>query len=281
MLLGLFVFSNASFATNSLPDAKKVMIVVMENFGYKATLKVPYFKDFRKKSASMANFHAETHPSQNNYGAMVAGSHTLFRADKISDVDTNSIVDLLEAKGLDWKIYAEDYPGNCFLGATAGNYVRRHNPIISFKSTQTNPARCARIVNSNQLETDILNNKVPAFSMYIPDVKNDGHDTGGAAYAADFMKKYFEPKFANPNFMKDMLFILTFDESGMIPIFKPGFSFSNKIFTAFYGSMVQPGIESKTKYNHYNMLRTIEDMFQIGNLGKNDSVAEPITDIWK
>jgi hypothetical protein len=35
------------------------------------------------------------------------------------------------------------------------------------------------------------------------------------------------------------------------------------------------------RYNHYNVLRTIEDNFGLEPLTANDRDAAPITDIWK
>ena len=67
------------------------------------------------------------------------------------------------------------------------------------------------------------------------------------------------------------LLIVTFDED-------QGTS-SNHIATIFVGPMVKPGKYAE-KINHYNVLRTIEDMFGLGRLGSSKS-ATPITDVWK
>jgi acid phosphatase len=43
---------------------------------------------------------------------------------------------------------------------------------------QTNPARCQHVVNAAVLATDIANGTLPDYGFYVPDVTNDGHDTG-------------------------------------------------------------------------------------------------------
>ena len=54
---------------------------------------------------------------------------------------------------------------------------------------------------------------------------------------------------------------------------------NNHIATIFVGAMVKPGKYSE-KINHYNVLRTIEDMYKLPRLA-NAANAKPITDAWK
>ncbi len=271
----LFPFS--AHAAGSLPQFKKVMIVLMENASFKSALKQDGFAEFAEMGALLTNHHGVVHPSQANYVALTAGDHKFVKGDSNQTVDVKHIGDLLEAKGLDWKAYAEDYPENCFLGAREGKYVRKHVPFLSYKNVQDNPGRCNRIVNMNRLDDDIVAGTIPAFSLLVPNLDNDGHDTG-PAFASDWLKKYLGPKVKNPAFMKDMLLVITYDESGFSPF---TFSFTNRIYTVLIGDSVIPGSKVKTKTNHYDMLRTVEDGFGIGNLGREDSVAEAITGIWK
>ena len=54
----------------------------------------------------------------------------------------------------------------------------------------------------------------------------------------------------------------------------------------FLGDMVKPANQQDPKalgkfYNHYSVLRTIEDNFGLQPLTQNDRNASPITDIWK
>ena len=51
------------------------------------------------------------HPSQPNYWTMTAGDYFGHKSDANFDLNVTNIVDLLEAKGLTWKAYQEDYPG--------------------------------------------------------------------------------------------------------------------------------------------------------------------------
>lgn len=66
------------------------------------------------------------------------------------------------------------------------------------------------------------------------------------------------------------LLVVTFDEDDFTP--------ANHLPTVFYGANVKPGSYGET-INHYNVLRTVEDMYGLPYLG-NDATAAPITDTW-
>jgi hypothetical protein len=258
----------------SLAPFKKVFLIVLENEDATNALDQPYLAELASRGASLTNFHAVVHPSQGNYFAMTSGSPLGMQflwGDWTVTKDVSNIADLLEAKGLTWKSYAEDYPGGCFTG-DSGKYKRKHNPFISYKSIQTDPARCARIVNANTLEGDIADGKLPDFSFYVPNMDDDGHDTD-VSFASKWLKRAFDARLSDPRFINDMLFVVTFDES---QTFTP----KNPIYTVLYGPGVMAGAKSESWYNHYSILRTIEDAFGLGTLGRKDDRAVSISGIW-
>ncbi len=255
------------------PSFKKVMIIIFENTSYQEAASQPFFSSFAGQGALLTDFDAETHPSQGNYIALVSGDYQGVTTDKPVNLGGRQIGDLLEARGLTWKVYAQGYPGGCFLGARSGNYVRKHVPFLSFTEVQSNPGECANITDDSGLKDDIASGRLPDFSLFIPDIKNDGHDTG-AAYADNWLSSYFGPLMKDPAFMKDMLLVVTFDEDDKSTA-------ANRIFTALYGPSVAQGSVSDAHYTHYSLLRTIEDAYGLGDLGRNDASAQPITGIWK
>jgi hypothetical protein len=54
--------------------------------------------------------------------------------------------------------------------------VRKHNPFISWKSVRESPEKCAKIVNSAQLDVDLAAGQLPQYSFYTPTMDNDGHE---------------------------------------------------------------------------------------------------------
>ncbi|MEO5668845.1 MAG: alkaline phosphatase family protein [Bdellovibrionota bacterium] len=249
----------------------RAIFVIFENTNYLSAINQPFFKRLADNGAHFSNFMSITHPSQGNYVALSSGALNGVTGDSEYNLDADNIVDLLEAKGLKWKIYAEGYPGNCFTGTSSGNYARKHNPFISFLNIQRDPKRCANIVSADQFDRDALNNSLPEYVFYIPDKRNDGHDTG-VAFADNWYAKRFLPYLNDKKFMDNTVLISTFDESG--------FSIRNQIYTSIVGPNVQSGVIGDA-FNLYSLLTLIEDNWNLGNLGKQDVTANPIQNIWK
>lgn len=251
----------------------KVFIIVLENTDYRAAMAQAYLKDLASKGANLSNFFALTHPSYPNYLALTAGSTFGITSDGQTDLDKTNIVDLLEAKGISWKVYAEQYPNNpCYKGIISNGYVRKHTPMLSFVDVQNNPTRCAKVVSAQQLSQDIASNNLPQYSLYIPDMDNDGHDTG-IRFAAKWLQGFLTPLQDNKNFSAGTLVVVTFDE---------GLEGStNQIYTVLLGEPIKPGSVNNTRYTHYDLLRTIEDNFKLGNLGREDAKASFISGVWQ
>jgi hypothetical protein len=254
------------------PSFKRIVIVVLENENEQNAIEQPFMKRLAARGAYLGSFEAITHPSQPNYIAMVAGDVHGVEDDGNVDLDVRHLGDLLEARGLRWKVYAEGYPGKCRLDGRIGPYVRKHVPFLSFKNVQSDPARCAKIVNASELYDDIAAGTLPEYALYIPDRNNDGHDTD-VAFADRWLEVTFGPLLDDPRFIQDTLLVVTFDESKHFG--------GNRIYTAFYGDSVIEGTVSEHPWNHYSVLRTIEESFQLGTLGLNDQSAEPIGGIWR
>jgi hypothetical protein len=271
--ISIFTAQN-SFAdyTAGARGFQKVIWIVMENTNQKDALKQPFFAELNKRGAFLSKMGGEWHPSQPNYIAMVAGSIMGVLLDFNITLNDRHLGDLLESHGRTWKAYAEGYPGNCYLGAQSGNYVRKHVPFLSFKNIQEDPARCANVVNADQFDKDLANNSLPNYSFYTPDLNNDGHNTS-SAFAAQALEKRFGSLIRNPEFLKDTLFIVTFDESETY--------FGNSIYTALVGANVIPGIVNTQRLNHVALLRMIEDEWNLGSLNRFDRYARVVDGIWR
>jgi phospholipase C len=214
------------------------------------------------------NMFAETHPSQGNYVAMISGFTYNIKNDKNVDLDGMHIGDLLEAKKLTWKVYAEDYPGNCFLKSTSGKYARKHVPFLSFTNVTTNPKRCSYIQDTSQFESDVKNKKLPEYSLYIPNLKDDGHDS-----PTSFAGQWFVNNFQSILDKKeDILFVITFDEGNSTK--------KNQIYTVLIHPKISPNSVNTQTLNHVSLLKMIEDEFDLGNLGQGDLTAEKIDSLW-
>ena len=160
-----------------------------------------------------------------------------------------------------------------------GNYVRRHVPFLSFREVQQK--WCDRVIRVDSSKSDNYfvqdaRKGLVAYSFYTPNLNHDGHDTN-AQTAGAWVKKFLSDTFGE-KLRQGTLVVVTFDESGG--------NADNRIYTLFLGDMVKPANQQDPKalaklYNHYSVLRTIEDNFGLEPLTANDRNATPITDIWK
>lgn len=67
------------------------------------------------------------------------------------------------------------------------------------------------------------------------------------------------------------MFVVTFDEDD-------GGTDDNKVYTALFGPDFHRKSKAKTdkkRYNHYSLLRTIEDNWKLGTLKQHDEKAVP------
>ncbi|CAG8480884.1 13946_t:CDS:1 [Racocetra fulgida] len=112
-----------------------------------------------------------------------------------------------------------------------------------------NSTRCAKIVAGTQLDSDITAGQVPQFVYYVPNQKNDGHDTG-VAFANNWLQNWLEPKLTQPAFTNNTLIFITFDEDDGTE--------GNHIYSALVGSPVVPPTNhnDNTACTHYSYLAT-------------------------
>jgi phospholipase C len=250
----------------------RVLHIILENSDYEKSLENLYLASLAKKGVLFTDYHAITHPSYPNYLAMMSGETFGVLGDDQIDIDAKSVADLLEAKKLTWRNYADDYPGSCFLGAVHKRYARKHVPFISFKHVQSDPKECAKMGSSDDFQNDWSKNKMPEYGFFTPDLDHDGHDTG-VKVSSKWLKSFLEPLLKDSEKMKGTLIVITYDEAGGEP--------TNHIYTVFVGPTVKSNFEYTQKTNHYDVLRTIEDNFGLGTLGKKDASAHGIENIWK
>ncbi|KAG0327210.1 hypothetical protein BG000_001043 [Podila horticola] len=250
----------------------KFFMIVFENMDYRKVAANPYFSSLAKKGNLLTNYHAITHPSQPNYIAMISGSTQGCKDNKDYNFESKNLIDILEPKDISWKAYQENYPGDCYLEDSLDKlYRRKHNPFISFTDITTNPTRCAKIVNADELDTDLANHALPQFSFFTPNMNNDGHDTS-VSFAADWLERFIEDKLSNPAFMTNTAILVTFDEDDSSTDSRKNVSEKNRIHSILLGGAVHsaPGTTDNTAYNHFSILATLEKNWKLDNLSQKD-----------
>src|SRR5215472_7790246 len=192
--------------------------------------------------------------------------------------------------------------GHARLGATettnlasrGDQYAAKHNPFVYFHAIIDDQARCDRhVVNLERLPQDLASAATTANYVFItPNLCSDGHDTqcsdgeiGGLAGIDRFLRTWVPRIEAAPAFSADGMLVITFDESdgagadgssaccGERPLpgarFPPGFNGpgGGRVGAIVLSPFVAPGTVSAIPYNHYSLLRTVEEIFGLPPLG--------------
>ena len=80
-----------------------------------------------------------------------------------------------------------------------------------------------------------------------------------------------DPKtaYANSNIPEGTLVVITFDEADYDATgYDTNYDGPNQIYTVLLGDMITPGTQVATPYNHYSLIRTVEENFDLGSMGR-------------
>jgi hypothetical protein len=169
-------------------------------------------------------------------------------------------------------------------------YAARHNPFVYFHSVLDDKARCrSHVVALDKLGPDLRKLRTTRHYTFItPDLCSDGHDDecanpkqkGGYAGIDQFLRKWVPRILHSRGYRKNGLLVITFDESESGAdscCFTP--TGPNTPAQGIYGAgggrtgtlllspWIKPGSQNPTPYNHYSLLRSVEDIFGVGHLG--------------
>jgi hypothetical protein len=207
----------------------------------------------------------------------------------------------LERAGLTWKGYYEDLPEPGALVFTASNpafdngtrktalYASKHSGFLNFASVQADPQRARKIVDFRQLDADITAGRLPNFALIVPNQCNEMHGLHGENVPADcdganpdglirrgdeVVGALVARLQATPAWKSrdNMAIVITFDEGSgktregccaVTPDAPSNFG-GGHIPTLVITNHGARGIADDTPYNHYSLLRTIEDAFGLG-----------------
>jgi hypothetical protein len=255
-------------AAGSVPTPDHVVVAVMENHAYNQIIgssSAPYINALKSGGAVLTSSYAITHPSQPNYFALFSGATQGITDDGCYTAGFSSAPNLaseLAAAGKTWGSYNESLPSQGSTTCTSGDYARKHNPWFGFSNV---PASSAKTFAQFPADYTTL----PKVSFVIPNLCSDMHDC--SVSTGDTWLKNHLGAYATWAATHNSVLIVTFDEDNRLS--------GNKIATVLYGQPVKAGGTSATTYNHYDVLRTIEDMYGTSHAG-NAASASDITGIW-
>ncbi|HEY2753822.1 alkaline phosphatase family protein, partial [Phenylobacterium sp.] len=213
-----------------------------------------------------------------------------------------NLMDQLGAAGLSWKGYYESLPAPGSLAVIAGDpklndgtrktalYAAKHSGLVNFRSVQQDARRAEHIVGFDQLDADMAADRLPNFALIVPNQCNDMHGLSGQGVAPDcsgrdpaaligrgdkaagalVARLQATSAWRSPG---NMAIVITFDEGaeggpeGCCG--SPPNAGGGHIPTIVITNHGPRGLKDATPYNHYSLLRTIEDAFGIGTHLRN------------
>ncbi len=243
----------------------------MENHSYSSIIgssSAPYLNGTLKAGgANLTNSFAVTHPSEPNYYALFSGS-TQGRTDdscvSVGSMTAPNLGSELIAAGKSWASYNESLPSQGSTVCTQGKYAQKHNPWFGFGNVPT-----ASAFTFAQFPTDYT--KLPKVSFVVPNLCSDMHDCSIAT--GDKWIKGNLGAYATWAQTHNSLLLVTFDEDDST-------TSANHIPTLVYGQHVAPGSSATATCNHYNVLRTVEDLAGLTTHAGNAATATDIAGIW-
>ncbi|HEY2051457.1 MAG TPA: alkaline phosphatase family protein [Caulobacteraceae bacterium] len=208
--------------------------------------------------------------------------------------------DQLVSRGLSWKGYYEDLPAPGSLAYIASDpaisdgkrgtalYASKHSGFVNFARVQSAADRAQRIVGFDQLDKDFASGNLPNFALIVPNQCNEMHGLSGAKVPSDCQGQnkaalirrgdaevahLVEAIERTPAWKSSDNFaiVITFDEGagktregccGVTPDAISNFG-GGHIPTIVVTNHGPHGVSDDTLYNHYSLLRTVEDAFGI------------------
>jgi phosphatidylinositol-3-phosphatase len=179
------------------------------------------------------------------------------------------------------------------------SYAASQNPFVYFHGIIDNQKRCnSHIVSLDELKTDLRGvATTPNYSFIAPGICHEGWgrycgtpEAPAGTFIAAFLQQWVPLITHSPAFRKDGLLIITFAQSDGSTLQdydaccgeqamsadpeKPGLRGpgGGKVGAVALSPFIRPGTVSTAPYNHYSLLRTVEDVFGLDHLG---FAAEP------
>ena len=288
-LVGGPVSASDPGSRSDLKNFQHVFVIMMENTAYKGLIgnpNAPWINFAANNYGLATDYHGVSHPSQPNYIAATSGALNGVFNDNDITINVPNIVDQIESSGRTWKGYMQSLSlCTTKLDHVCGDqlYERKHNPFVSYKDVQTNPARMANVVDFSQFAADLAGGQVPDYSWISPDQCHDmhGRSTAGACNFGNvqglistgdtFLSDTVSAITSSSAWTGNSAIFITWDEtdfpfvdvSGCCDAVPGG----GHVVTIVISHSDHAARTSSVSYNHYSLLRTIQDGWRLGCLG--------------
>jgi hypothetical protein len=290
------------YSPSLIPAFSHIFIIVMENKNRNLiadSVNAPYINSLAAQYGSATSYYGIRHPSLPNYLALTGGS-TFGVASDCNDCYQNAdnLAQQLQVAGKSWRAYMESMPTACFGGdgpILSGDqkplYAQKHNPFYYYDNVRNNSTLCNKLVPFTDLSTDLQAGTLPQFVWITPNQVSDMHGVGRAGETLeslirggdDWLHEWVPRILASSAWQNNGLLIITFDEGSDSKdpdlgccASAPNEHGGGQVETLVISPRVQPGFASTVAYNHYSLLRTIEEALNLPLLGYADDARSKV-----
>ena len=301
---------------STVGELDHVFMVYMENKGYDDIVgspNAPYLNSLINAYGLAQNYYGLTHPSLPNYYWVVNGIDTgiTYECEQVCIFDHGTLLtDNIDAAGMTWRGYAQSQPPGKPL-ENSGDYSVSELPFVAFDGIGNNEAYAVQhLFPLEQMAIDLSSSETaPNFAWY---AANESFNGEGPIDSIFDVLKFFGSQLSpthqynvaaldqflsetvsvvlNSEVWQDpaerSVLVVTFDEDN--DNLSLGFGDEgNHIVTVVIPSpaAIAAGMRSgpfvaTDHYNHYSLLRMIEDSLGLPNLTNNDKFAPPMNEFW-
>ena len=166
-------------------------------------------------------------------------------------------------------------PDNAVTPVTGDQYLTRHNPFVYFGSLLDLGDCASDDVDLGALSSDLASaSKTPELSYIVPNACDDGTDApcvdgaAGGLEAEDAFLQTWVPKILAAPAYRTGLVVITFATPA-------AGAASDQVGALLLSPYVAAGKTEATGYNHYSLVRSIEDLFGLTHLAEASSASVP------
>ena len=300
---------------SAVGELDHVFMVYMENKGYNdivGSTKAPFLNSLINAYGSATQYHGLTHPSLPNYYPVVGGTDfglTYNCATPCIDAET-TLVSNIEDAGKTWKGYAQSLQPGANPLVASGDYSPDQLPFPAFKSIANDPQALANIVPLEQMAEDLKSvETAPNYAWFAANEDFNGEGPidfpwgvlrfalsqlePGNPYNIPALDQFLSetvPVVLNSEVWKDptrkSALVVTFDEDNNNTSLGFGNEGNRVVFVvvpspgAVAAGMRSGAFNATNHYNHYSLLRFIEDSLGLPTLTNNDKFAAPLNEFW-
>jgi hypothetical protein len=271
-----FSVSNEPCGPGAAPPVRwdHVVWIVFENKSYSQIIgspDAPYLNGLAAGCGLATDYHGVAHPSLPNYIAMTSGSTQGITDDSgpsSHPLTAPSIFSQLGPGG--WSALQESIPSNCSQN-NSGLYAARHNPPAYYVGISSD---CA-LQDMPLGDTPDLS---APFTFITPNLCHDMHSSPCATTAADevaagdaWLAQFLPTVFSSAQYQAGATAVfITWDEDDYTTV--------QHVPTLVVAPQVAPGTTVATRFDHYSLLRTTEEMLGLDTYLANAATATSMRD---